>query len=323
MNANLGEINFIGGNQFYNELSGDKDKNFSPTIPKSQYQATYNNMNKYAYNDSSYIFPPPNIDISVLTDSNIFDKTSTNTNSLNNTINKTTTKGLNNNISLHEVKTSKSSKNNIKNINLSKSTNSNSFIGSINNKMNNLTYNSEPFDSKYSIKINKIKDDYIDFLQKEFEDNTKNKSKLDSNNKELLKKCDDLMHDNRILSSTLNDRNARLNKIIQENLLIKAELDKAVLSNQKNEQKIVFYEEQFSLYKANNENYQKIIQELKSQNEQLNINYTKLKTTSEESQKKSEEKYKNDIAEMKKIWKNHIIIKLIKFKMKIKVMKIK
>ena len=301
MNANLGEINFIGGNQFYNELSGDKDKNFfSPTIPKSQYQATYNNMNKYAYNDSSYIFPPPNIDISVLTDSNIFDKTSTNTNSLNNTINKTTTKGLNNNISLHEVKTSKSSKNNIKNINLSKSTNSNSFIGSINNKMNNLTYNSEPFDSKYSIKINKIKDDYIDFLQKEFEDNTKNKSKLDSNNKELLKKCDDLMHDNRILSNTLNDRNSRLNKIIQENLLIKAELDKAVLSNQKNEQKIVFYEEQFSLYKANNENYQKIIQELKDQIEQLNLNLAQMEKEKIENEKAWEEKMKEEVENTKK-----------------------
>lgn len=32
MNANLGEINFIGGNQFYNELSGDKDKNFFPQL---------------------------------------------------------------------------------------------------------------------------------------------------------------------------------------------------------------------------------------------------------------------------------------------------
>lgn len=266
-------------------------------------------MNKYAYNDSSYIFPPPNIDISVLTDSNIFDKTSTNTNSLNNTINKTTTKGLNNNISLHEVKTSKSSKNNIKNINLNKSTNSNSFIGSINNKKNNLTYNSEPFDSKYSIKINKIKDDYIDFLQKEFEDNTKNKSKLDSNNKELLKKCDDLMHDNRILSSTLNDRNARLNKIIQENLLIKAELDKAVLSNQKNEQKIVFYEEQFSLYKANNENYQKIIQELKDQIEQLNLNLAQMEKEKIENEKAWEEKMKEEVENTKKIWKKYILIK--------------
>ena len=40
------------------------------------------------------------------------------------------------------------------------------------------------FNPKYSNKINKIKDDYIDFLQRQFEDNTKNNVKLDSNNKE-------------------------------------------------------------------------------------------------------------------------------------------
>ena len=156
------------------------------------------------------------------------------------------------------------------------------------------------FNPKYSNKINKIKDDYIDFLQRQFEDNTKNNVKLDSNNKELLKKCNDLIHDNRLLNRALTERTNKLNKIVQENLYIKSELDKSILNNQKNEQKLVFYEEQFNLFKNNNENYQKIIQELKSQNEQLNINYTKLKTTSEESQKKSEEKYKNDIAEMKK-----------------------
>ena len=158
----------------------------------------------------------------------------------------------------------------------------------------------DTFSPKYANKINKIKDDYIDFLQRQFEDNTKNNVKLDSNNKELLKKCNDLIHDNHLLNIALTERTNKLNKIVQENLYIKSELDKSIINNQKNEQKLVFYEEQFNLFKNNNENYQKIIQELKSQNEQLNINYTKLKTTSEENQKKSEEKYKNDIAEMKK-----------------------
>ena len=158
----------------------------------------------------------------------------------------------------------------------------------------------DTFSPKYANKINKIKDDYIDFLQRQFEDNTKNNVKLDSNNKELLKKCNDLIHDNRLLNKALIERTNKLNKIVQENLYIKSELDKSILNNQKNEQKLVFYEEQFNLFKNNNENYQKIIQELKSQNEQLNTNYSNLKTTSEENQKKSEEKYKNDMAEMKK-----------------------
>ncbi len=45
-------------------------------------------------------------------------------------------------------------------------------FSNISNKPNNinpslndyLSYNDEQFDSKYSVKINKIKDDYIDFL---------------------------------------------------------------------------------------------------------------------------------------------------------------
>ena len=45
-------------------------------------------------------------------------------------------------------------------------TNNNSIL----NNNNNISYanNVEPYDSKYSFKINKIKDDYIDFLQKKF-----------------------------------------------------------------------------------------------------------------------------------------------------------
>ena len=72
-----------------------------------------------------------------------------------------------------------------------------------------------------------------------------------------MKKCDDYLHDNRLLTNTLNERTTKLNKIIQENLFVKSELDKSNLNNQKNEQKIAFYEEQFNLYKTNNDNIRK------------------------------------------------------------------
>ena len=173
--------------------------------------------------------------------------------------------------------------------------NNNSNSNSILN--DNLSYQTEPYDSKYSIKINKIKDDYIDFLQKEFEDNTKKSVKLDSNNKELLKKCDDLIHDNRILSNTLNDRTSKLNKIIQENLMVKQQLDKCLLNNQKNEQKLEYYEEQFNLFKSSNDNYQKIINELKEQNEKLNINLQEKDVENENNIKNEEEKYKIQLKE--------------------------
>ena len=52
----------------------------------------------------------------------------------------------------------------------------------------NTSYNSERLDVRNVIKINKLKDDYIDFLKKEYEDKSKNNNQLNINNKELLKK---------------------------------------------------------------------------------------------------------------------------------------
>jgi chromosome segregation ATPase len=98
----------------------------------------------------------------------------------------------------------------------------------------------------------------------------------------------------------------KLNKIVQENLSMKTELDKTILINQKNEQKMAFYEEQLMLFKNNNDNYQKIIKELREQNKQLNLNLAKYKNASEENKKKSEEKYKSDIEEIKKNLENKI-----------------
>ena len=88
---------------------------------------------------------------------------------------------------------------------------------------NNLLHSSDQFSPKYSSKINKLKDDYIDFLQKHFEDSTINNAKNDTNYKELQKKINDLIQDNRLLNKTLNERMSGIGKIVQENLNIKAE----------------------------------------------------------------------------------------------------
>ena len=183
----------------------------------------------------------------------------------------------------------------MKNIPLSPSTNI------LPNDNNSQIISPEKPSPKYSNKINNVRDDYIDFLQKQFEDNLKNNPKLDTNNnKEFLKKFNDLIQDNRLLNKTLNERTNNLSKIVEENLYIKGELEKSILINQKNMQKMSFYEEQLKLFKNNNDNYQKIIMELKQHNEQLNLNLVKIKNTSEENKKKSEEKYKNEIEEIKK-----------------------
>lgn len=161
-------------------------------------------------------------------------------------------------------------------------------------------YNSERLDVRNVIKINKNKDDYIEFLQKEFEDKSKNNIILDVNNKELIKRCNELILNNRLLNETLNDRNTKLNKIAQENINIKNEYDKSMVNYKKMEQKMKLYEDQLSLFKSNNENYQKIIKELKQQNELLNLNMTKVKNSYEEEQKLSEQKYRNEIEDIKK-----------------------
>ena len=273
---------------FLNDITEEREKKL-PTNSKRSYLTKINNsINNYGFNDNTYMFPMLNKDFSVLTESNLFDNSSTNSN--------TTTSKNNKNRVMKNV-SSQNNKTNIKNMALNN--NINASILSNNNTSallnDNLSFQSEPYDSKYSIKINKIKDDYIDFLQKEFEDNTKKSVKLDSNNKELLKKCDDLIHDNRVLNNTLNDRTTKLNKIIQENIMIKSQLDKMILTNQKNEQKLEFYEEQFNLFKSSNENYQKIIAELKEQNSKLNLSLVEMEKTNEDNLKNAEQNYKNQI----------------------------
>ena len=188
----------------------------------------------------------------------------------------------------------------MKNIPISQS--SNELLADI----NGLLHNDDQLNQKNSSNTSRIKDDYINFLKKQVEDTSKNSKKHETNNKELEQKCNALIQDNQLLNQTLNEKMDKLNKIIQENLNIKTDLDKAILINQKNEQKMTFYEEQLKLFKSNNDNYQKIIKELKEQNKQLNLNMAKFKNTSEEDKKKAEEKYKNDIEEMKKNLENKI-----------------
>ena len=298
---------------FLNDITEEREKKL-PTNSKRSYLTKINNsINNYGFNDNTYMFPMLNKDFSVLTESNLFDNSSTNSN--------TTTSKNNKNRVMKNV-SSQNNKTNIKNMALNN--NINASILSNNNTSallnDNLSFQSEPYDSKYSIKINKIKDDYIDFLQKEFEDNTKKSVKLDSNNKELLKKCDDLIHDNRVLNNTLNDRTTKLNKIIQENIMIKSQLDKMILTNQKNEQKLEFYEEQFNLFKSSNENYQKIIAELKEQNSKLNLSLVEMEKTNEDNLKNAEQNYKNQIKdeientkkEMEEIYEKKVRNKVIK-----------
>ena len=267
-------------NNFIYDINDGKNKMPSGN-KKPEYLSKINNNINFDFSDNTYMFPMDNKNISVYADSAILN---TNTSNTKNMGNKNKTKVLKNS-SMQNMKPKNLKDNKIKNMILNRD------INTVVSSSPILNDNSQ-FDPKYSLKINKIKDDYIDFLQKEFEDNTKKSVQLDSNNKELLKKCDDLINDNRILSNTLKERTNQLNKIIQENLMVKTELDKSVLNNQKNEQKIEYYEEQFNLFKSSNDNYQKIIKELKEQNDKLSANLAQMEKTNETNLKKEGEKFK-------------------------------
>ena len=271
-----------------NNYLGNKDNK----LFKDFLQKYNNNIDDFNFNENAYKFPMSNSEMTSLTESNsINTKNASNKNKLKKNINLKANNVI-------DIK-------NIKNINLNANIHQKSLSPNKSNSLYNDNIN-DANDSKYSFKMNKIKDDYIDFLQKEFEDNAKKSIKLDSNNKELLKKCEDLIHDNRILSNILNERTNQLNKIIQENLTVKSELDKALIVNQKNEQKLEFYEEQFNLYKTSNENYQKIIEELKDQINQLNLNITEIQKTHDENLEEAEKNYRNNLKEELDNKKNEI-----------------
>ena len=75
-------------------------------------------------------------------------------------------------------------------------------------------------DKNKTIKAEKF--DYIDYLKKlETEEKNNNNTKLEANSKDLLKRCQDLIEDNRLLNYALNERTAKLNKTIQDNFVIK------------------------------------------------------------------------------------------------------
>ena len=271
------DIKFIetnNNNNNYIQETEDKDnKLFKGFLQK------LNKIGEFGFNEkNTYMFPLINKDMNDLNENNIIceqiQKTENNKNSK-------MIKDINNRINDNNIINIKNTNKNINQRNISP------------NKQP--LFNNDQYDSKYSLKINKIKDDYIDFLQKEFEDNAKKSAKLDLNNKELLKKCEDLLHDNKLLSSTLNDRTTKLNNIIQENLTVKSQLDKALITNQKNEQKIEFYEEQFNLYKTSDENNKKIIKELNEQINQLNNNLEEIQKINEDNIIETEEKYNNKI----------------------------
>ena len=264
----------------FNGTSDIKLKGKYPLFNKKKFGPHLDRYLEYDYNDTNEYIIPTKRDSSPLTESSYLTKQNKDTQlliknySLNTYINNAFHTSIDNSIV----------------------TNNNNVLLIDNNK----STHADRLDPKHAIKINRIKDTYIDFLQKQNEDHNKLNFSLDSNNKRLLNKCSGLIKDNISLNKTLNEKSNRLNKIVQENINIKTRLDKLVFNNNKNEQKIKYYEEQLEYYKINNDNYKKIVDELKEQNQKLNINIKQIKENNDEDIKNMEDKYKNKIENIKK-----------------------
>ena len=277
------EINNSNNNIKPNLFNGSYNKNSKRIVPLFNMKKTYTTLDKnleYEFNDANEFIFPLKKDFSPLTESNYLNRQEKDSQILlkNFSINTYINNAFHNNIDNSIV------------------TNNNNVLLIDNNRSNH----ADRLDPKNAIKINRIKDTYIDFLQKQNEDHNKLNFSLDSNNKRLLNKCSGLIKDNISLNKTLNEKSNRLNKIIQENINIKSQLDKIILNKNKNEQKIKYYEEQLDYYKNINENYKKIIDELKEQNQKLNLNMNQIKNINEEDKRNFEEKYTNKIDKLKK-----------------------
>ena len=139
-------------NNYIHDITEEREKKLSSTSKRTYLTKMNNNINNINFKDNTFKFPMTNRDISVLTDSTLLENNANNSRSMPNKNNKNIliNRNLNNNIldkkfALNKINASISSS------------------GIINDNPSN---EMDPYDSKYSIKINKIKDDYIDFLQR-------------------------------------------------------------------------------------------------------------------------------------------------------------
>ena len=66
-------------------------------------------------------------------------------------------------------------------------------------------------------KLHRVKDEYIEYLQRQLDENNKNVIRLESKLNELQKKFKILIDDNRLLNEALTEKGNKLNDCIQEN----------------------------------------------------------------------------------------------------------
>ena len=132
----------------------------------------------------------------------------------------------------------------------------------------------DELDNDGNDKLHRVKDEYIEYLQRQLDENNQNVMRLESKLNELQKKYKNLIDDNRLLNDSLNDRNNKLNEFKQENDNLRMQINNYVDNESKYLLKIQYCEKQIGLYETNINDYNNIIKDLKSSNEKLASNLT-------------------------------------------------
>ena len=143
-------------------------------------------------------------------------------------------------------------------------------------------------------KLHKVKDEYIEYLQRQLDENNKNVIRLESKMNELQKKFKNLLDDNRILNEALNDKSGKLNDFIQENENLRLQINNYIDNETKYKLQIQFYEKQIGLYENNINDYNNIISDLKISNENLTNNLTQNSDNNNKNKNSSNNSKNND-----------------------------
>ena len=118
-------------------------------------------------------------------------------------------------------------------------------------------------------KLHRVKDEYIEYLQRQLDENNKNVIRLESKLNELQKRFKNLIDDNRILNDALNEKGNKLNEFIQENENLRLQINNYIDNETKYKLQLQYYEKQIGLYETNINDYNSIISDLKASNEKL------------------------------------------------------
>ena len=141
------------------------------------------------------------------------------------------------------------------------------------NNSNNYDYYQENFikreNENGNEKLHKVKDEYIEYLQRQLEENNKNVVKLESKLTELQKKFKNLIDDNRILSENLSERTVKLMESMQENENLRLQINNYIDNETKYKLQFEYYEKQINMYETNINQYNTVINDLKISNEKL------------------------------------------------------